>query len=159
MAVALSTLVTFLRVSIDDALAGYQENTDAELIELLRMGIQVQEGSWNQGYSVVVNNTDPDNPVTEITPDPPVWLQMLYVIKTALMMKSFKATYSYDNGAVKVTRTSKKEDLEALQKLYDEILDEQKYANTCFAFNSWDDYLTRRDKILNRLGLSDNGWQ
>jgi hypothetical protein len=113
----------------------------------------MQEASWNNGYIVRLNTDNPDNQFYEIVGDTevPQWLQILYVLKTALGMKIFQELYSLDNKVIKVTNTSKKEDLQGLQFLYDEILQERKYSTCGFVYSTWDDFFSRPSLILNEI--------
>jgi hypothetical protein len=153
MGLPLSELVTYLRIMANDYGADLQEFTDQQLAnDYLRLGILMQEASWRQDYSIVLNNG-----VYEITPDPPDWLQILYVIKTALGMKIFEDSYSLDNGVIKVTRTSKSEDLKGLEMLYNEIIQERRYSNVIgYSYSSWDDFFTLPNLILNEI---DKGYR
>lgn len=153
MALPLKNLVPFLRLMANDYGADLQEFTDEQLAnDYLRLGVLMQEASWKQGYSVKLNADDPNNPFYEITPDDmPEWLQILTVLKTALGMKIFEDSYSIDNKVIKVTRTSKSEDLKGLQMLYDEILNERKYSTVGYSYNTWDDFFTRPNLILNEI--------
>jgi hypothetical protein len=147
-----SSLVPFLRVMADDNNISLQEFTDKQLSdEYLRLGVMMQEASWNNGYLVRLNTDDPNNQFYEIVGDNevPQWLQILYVLKTALGMKIFQEIYSFDNKVIKVTNTSKKEDLQGLQFLYDEILQERKYSTCGFVYTTFDDFRTRYNLILN----------
>ena len=140
MATATSTLVPFLRQAIDDNdIDADYENTEARLMEYLRFGIYASEADWSQGYTIQLSATS----VYEITPDPPIWLQMLYVLKTAIMMRTFESKFSYQIPAIKITRTSKVEDLQGLQSLYDAIIQERRYSTVGYCFNSFDDLFTR----------------
>lgn len=139
MALAISDLVPFLRVMADDNDVDLQEYTDTQLSDdYLRVGIMAQEASWNQGYTV-----EGSAGAYTITPDPPQWTQILFVLKTALAMKIFQEKFSYNNKVMSVTRTSKTEDLKGLQFLYDEIINERKFSIGGFVFSSWDDFFTR----------------
>jgi hypothetical protein len=146
MALAISTLVPFLRMGIDDNDGSLQEFTDSELVDYLRFSILTQEASWNQGYSVVYDTDHYD-----IEPSPNSWLQMLYVIKACIMIKTFQEKFSYDNKVMKVTRTSKSEDLKALNQIYQEIIDERKNSCVGYSYNSFDDYFTRYYNILDEI--------
>lgn len=139
MAFDVADLVPFLRVMADDNDVDLREYTDLQLEdEYLRTGIMAQEASWNQGYTVGGTTGS-----YTISPDPPQWLQILYVVKTALMMKIFQEKFSYNNKVMSVTRTSKTEDLKGLQFLYEEIVSERKNQTVGYAFTCWDDLFTR----------------
>jgi hypothetical protein len=147
MALAISTLVPFLRMAIDDNdISGDYENTDARLIDYLRFGILASESDWNQGYTIALNET-----VYEVSPDPPIWCQMLFVIKTAIMMRTFTQVYSYQIPAIKITRTSKTEDLAGLQQIYNAIIQERRFSTVGYCFNSFDDLFTRPNLILSDI--------
>jgi hypothetical protein len=140
----ITDLVPFLRLSIDDNSQPY-EFTDTELETYLRFGVAIQEGSWNQSYSIILDTT------YKINPDPPEWLKMLYVIKTTIMIRTFQERFSYNNKVLAVTRTSKTEDLRALQMLYDEIINERKNSCVGYSYNSFDDYFTRFYDIVDEI--------
>jgi hypothetical protein len=147
MALAISTLVPYLRMSVDDNDPdGDYENTDARLIEYLRFGVLASGADWEQGYTVQLNET-----VYEISPTPPSWCQVLFVIKTAMMMRGFERSYSYQIPAIKITRTSKGEDLDSLQKIYDAIIQERRYSVCGYTFSSFDDLFTRPNLILSEI--------
>jgi hypothetical protein len=147
MALTISTLIPYLRLAIDDNdPSGDYENTDAQLITNLRFAILASEADWNQNYSIQQTEG-----VYEIIPDPPSWLQILYVIKCAIMMRSFERLYSYQIPAIKITRTSKGEDLDSLQKIYDAIIQERRYATCGYVFTSFDDLFTRPNLILSEI--------
>jgi len=147
MALAISTLIPFLRMAIDDNdPTGDYENADERLAQYLRFGIYASFSDWEQGYTVQLNETE-----YEISPDPPIWCQMLFVIKTAWMMRSFEQKYSYQIPAIKITRTSKAEDLDGLQKIYDSIIQERRYSCAGYSYNSFDDLFTRPNLILTEI--------
>lgn len=155
----ISSLVPLLRVMCDDNDVSLQQFTDKQLSdEYLKTAIMLQEASWDNGYSVELNpgdNTvDPHiEPFYEIVGDKdvPQWLQVLYVLKCALGMQIWQEKYSFDNKVIKVTNTSKKDDIEGLKFLYQEILDERKNSGVGFAYTSFDDFFTRYYNILDEI--------
>jgi hypothetical protein len=147
MGLLLSELVEPLRQVIDDFdPSGDYENTDERLITYLKWGVKGVESEWSQGYTVSLNETS-----YEINPTPPEWLCMLYVLGTGIRMRAYEQKYSYQIPAIKITRTSKGEDLKSLQDFYDAIMQERRYSGTGYVFSSFDDLLTRPNLILTDL--------
>jgi hypothetical protein len=148
MATPISDLVLFARLSLNDN-DEFQEYSDSDLENNLRFAAMALKAAWSDlDYSVVFDTTDD---VYKISPDAPDWLQVLVVIKMCLMMKIFADKFSYDNNVLKVTNTSKKEDLAALRQLYEEIINERKNSCVGFSANSFDDYYTRFYLIYNEM--------
>jgi hypothetical protein len=145
MGLALSELVEPLRLTIDDwDSSGDYENTDERLITYLKYGVNGVESEWSQGYSVSLNAES----IYEINPIPPEWLCMLYVLGTGIRMRAYEQKYSYQIPAIKITRTSKGEDLKSLQDFYNAIIQERRYSTCGYVFSSFDDLLTRPNLIL-----------
>jgi hypothetical protein len=140
----LSDLVIYLRVMANDLSVDLQEYTDDDLITNLRVAIMLTEAQWGQGYTISLNGSD-----YEVNPDPPSWLQILYVLNCAIHTRAFSITYSFDNKVTKVTNNSKDNDIKILQKTFDAIMQERRYGTTVgYSFNSFDDLLTRPNLIL-----------
>jgi hypothetical protein len=147
MAFVISTLIPYLRLSINDNdLSGDYENTDTQLIDYLRFAVLASEADWSQGYSIQQTEG-----VYEIIPTPPVWCQIFFIIKCTLMMRVFERSFSYAIPAIKITRTSKTEDLAELQKIYDAIIQERRYSCAGYSYNSFDDLFTRPNLILTEI--------
>ena len=147
MSLAISTLVPYLRMSINDNdLSGDYENTDAQLIDYLRFAVLASEADWAQGYSIQQTEG-----VYEITPTPEPWCQMFFIIKCTLMMRVFERSFSYSIPAIKITRTSKTEDLAELQKIYDSIIQERRYSTVGYTYNSFQDFFSRPNLILSEI--------
>jgi hypothetical protein len=137
----------------DDRDISLQEYSDDDLITNLRIGIMLLEASWDNGYKVVLNTNDHNNQFYEIVgnKEPEQWLLALYLLKTLIGMRVFQQIYSFDNKVIKITNTSKKEDLEALNQLYDEIIETRKNTAVGYVFTSFDDYFTRYYDILDSI--------
>jgi hypothetical protein len=150
MAFDLDGLIPLLRKVVGDTDINDPEYTDNDLQDCLRLGVYQVEASWDDDYTI---SSDAVDGVTHyyIDPDPPVWRQMLYMHKTALMMKVWEENYSFKLAAISVTRTSKKEDMDKLQQLYDEIEYEHRYSGAVYAFTVWDDYFSRLNLILSEI--------
>lgn len=147
MSVDLVSLVPLLRVMADDNSIDLQEFTDQQLAdEYLRVGVMLQEASWNQGYII---EGSPGS--YSITPDPPQWMTILFTLKTALGMRIWQKEYSIDNHILKITRTSKNEDIKSLQELYQEVINERKNSGVGYVSTSFDDYFTRYYDILDAI--------
>jgi hypothetical protein len=144
MGLALSELLVPLRQIVDDwDSGGDYENTDARLIDYLRYGVIGVEAEWSQGYTVSLNET-----VYEINPTPPEWMQLLIVLNTGIKMRAYEQRSSYQIPAIKITRTSKTEDLNELKQIYSAIMQERRYSGVGYTFSSIDDLLTRPNLIL-----------
>lgn len=148
MSITLSSLIPYLRRAIDDTDTDDPEYLDSELLADLNFGVMLQEAKWNQGY-IVINDL--------ITPDPPTWLQMLYILNTAIRKREFELSMSYKTNAFTITKTSKMEDLKGIQKLYDDIEWENRYATGVAVITTWDDYLTRITRVLNITAVYPDG--
>jgi hypothetical protein len=150
MATSLNGLVEGIRVmSADLGSDGIQEYTDDDLIKNLKIGVALVNAEWEQGYSVTLNDISGEY---EILPDPPEWLQMLYLLRTAAGMRHFQLLYSFDNKVSKVTNNSKKEDVENLKELYNRIMDERRYGDVVgYIETVWSDFFTRPNLILNEI--------
>jgi hypothetical protein len=105
------------------------------------------ESEWTQGY-VVSLNTESEY---EINPTPPEWVQILFVLGTAIRMRAYEQKYSFQVPAIKITRTSKGEDLESLRSLYNAIIQERRYSTVGYVFSSFDDLFTRPNLILSEI--------
>jgi len=134
----LKDLIPFLRFTIDDRETLDQEYSDTELLQYLQFGIQAVEGEWEQGYQILTNNTD-----LYIEPFPSTWVQMLFVLKTAIMIKSFKDIYHYKIPTISITNSSIKDTIKKLEETYNAIKDEHKHQVTSFIYTTWDDYRQR----------------
>lgn len=134
----LKDLIPFLRFTIDDRETLDQEYSDTELLQYLQFGIQAVEGEWEQGYQILTDNTD-----LYIDPFPSTWVQMLFVLKTAIMIKSFKDIYHYKIPTISITNSSIKDTIKKLEETYNAIKDEHKHQVTSFIYTTWDDYRQR----------------
>lgn len=134
----LKDLIPFLRFTIDDRETLDQEYSDTELLQYLQFGIQAVEGEWEQGYQILTDNTD-----LYIEPFPSTWVQMLFVLKTAIMIKSFKDIYHYKIPTISITNSSIKDTIKKLEETYNAIKDEHKHQVTSFIYTTWDDYRQR----------------
>lgn len=155
----LKDLIPFLRFSLNDRDSTDYEYEDEELIKYLQIGVNSVEGSWKQGYSIVkqieLEEDEEGNTIEKsvyyIEPDPEPWLQMLYILKTAIMMKTFVIDYHLSIPAIRISNDSKKDDIKRLQEIYDSIVDERKYEHTVLTFGTWDDLTRRLDLIYNKV--------
>ena len=134
----LKDLIPFLRFTIDDRDVVDQEYTDTELLQCLQFGIQAVEGEWEQGYQVLVDIEE-----LYIDPSPPTWVQMLFVLKTAIMVKSFKDVYHYKVPTISITNSSVKDTIKKLEETYNAIKKEHSCQDTSFIYTTWDDYRQR----------------
>jgi hypothetical protein len=150
LALSLNSLIEGLRVMAHDlGTEGFQEYTDEDLIKNLKIGIALVNAEWEQGYSVALNGTSGEY---EISPDPPEWLCMLYLLRTACGMRIFQLLYSVDNKVVKVTNNTKKDDVKDLKELYQRILDERRYGDVIgYVSTVFDDYFTRPNLIFDAI--------
>jgi hypothetical protein len=151
MALPLSSLVSFLRLMADDNDVDLQEYTDEQLIEYLRLATILENAEWEQGYSVQPNTDDPDNIFLEITPDPPEWLQILIVTRAALGMREWRETFSLDNKIIKKTSSNIKDVIEGLKATRAAILQERKYNCVGYVYDTWDDFFSRPNAIINKI--------
>lgn len=152
MALPVSSLVPFLRVMADDNDVDLQEYTDEQLTDqYLRIAVTLENAEWEQGYSVQLNTNDPDKTFYEITPDPPEWMQILYVTRAALGMREWREHFSLDNKIIKKTSSNIKDVVEGLKATRNAILQERRYSCSGYAYSTWDDFFTRPNLILNEI--------
>lgn len=146
----LDNLIPFIRKAVNDNDPSDYKYTDDELRFYLRMGAYQVEGSWECGYTFSTEAIG-GNTHYFVSPEPPIWRQMLYVHKTALMMGAWETTYSYTLASIKVSYNSKKDDMKRIQDMYDEIEYEHRYTDAGFAYNTWDDYFSRLNLIWSEI--------
>lgn len=152
MSVQLKNLVPFLRAMADDNDVDLQEYTDEQLIDpYLRIAVVLENAEWEQGYSVQLNIDDPENSFYEVTPDPPEWMQILYVTRAALGMREWRETFSIDNKIIKKTSSNIKDVIDGLKATRAAILQERRYSCAGFAYSTWDDFFTRPNLIINEI--------
>jgi hypothetical protein len=151
MALPLLDLVSFLRVMADDNDIDLQEYTDEQLVEYLRLAVILENAEWEQNYTLQKNTEDPDNSFYEIVPDPPEWMQILYVTRAALGMREWRERFSLDNKIIKKTSSNIKDVIEGLKATRAAILQERKYNCVGYAYDTWDDFFTRPNLILNEI--------
>lgn len=143
-------LVPFLRYVLKDIDSEDYEYSDDELVKYIRMAVQIVEAGWDMGYAIHVEEFSEET-IYYIEPEPPVWRQMLYVLKTAMMIKSFDETFLYQTPLLKITKTSKIEDIAYLQQMYDDIEYEHRFTAVGEVWGTWDDFLTRISRIRDKV--------
>lgn len=151
----LDTLIPYLRRSIDDIDSEDYDYSDEELRRDLKFGVISLEAEWEQGYTVSEQTVgEGDNAEThffidqDIVPD---WFQMLIVLKTAYKIKVFVSDHSIRLPSISVTSSSKKDDLDRIEKMIESIEYERRFKTVGFAYSTWDDYFTRYNLILDQL--------
>lgn len=142
----LKDLIPFLRFSLNDRDSADYEYSDIELEKYLQFGIQEVESEWTQEYEVIEGVEG-----LEVSPEPPVWTQMLFVLKTAIMARSFQDNYHFKTSAFSVTNSSLKDTIEKLEDTYKSIEKEHRYSDAAYIFTTWDDYKQRVDSIYDTL--------
>lgn len=142
MAMSIVELLPSLYRALTDTDRSDPTYSDEELKGLLKDAIAIVEGMWPQGYTI-----DADY---NISPTPPMAMQMVFVLKAALMQRTYEVRYSYSTEIIKITRTSKKEDIDYLNQQFKELVQEMQWV----AGNStteWDDYMGRIDQIMDAV--------
>lgn len=143
----LEDLIPFLRLGLNDTDSSDYEYSDSELITALRVGIRAVESGWNLGFLVV----DDGDGTYSIDPDPEEWLQMMYVLKTIILMKTFNTVYHWRLPTISITNDNEKDVIKKIQEIYNEIEYEHRYKEAEFVFTTWDDWVQRLNLIYGRV--------
>lgn len=141
MAVTIESLLPSLYRALQDTDREDPTYSDNDLEGLLKDAVAIVEGVINKGYSV-------DG--CTIVPDPPPAMQMIFVLKAALMQRIYEVRYSYDTHVLKVTRTSKKEDIEFLNSQLQEMIQELEWTAGS-SMTEWDDYMFKIERIMDAM--------
>ena len=147
MPFSLDNLISFVRIGIDDNDPIYQDYGDKDIRDAIRFAVQIVEAEWKQNYTIsseVVEGIE----YYYVDPEPSTAMQMIYTLKAIIMIRTFEVMNSYSVPAIKITKTSKAEDLKAINGLYEQVMYENRYSGVEKVFTTWDDYNTRIDRIL-----------
>ena len=122
--------------------------SDDDLIGLLKDAAVMIKGKLDETYTITANVDS-----WSIDPSPNDIIQMLIVIKAALLQKTYEVRYSYHTEAFSITRTSKKEELDSLNKELDDLVMDYDYV-VGTSRTEWDDYLEKIDELIDTLSAT-----
>lgn len=122
---------------------------DDTLIGLLKDASIIVRSKLDADYSIV-KSTEPDELTYYIDPDVNERIQMLIVIKAALLVKTYEVRYSYRTEAFSITRTSKREEIEFLTQEFNDLVNDYHYTIGA-AVDEWDRYNSRVNQIISVL--------
>lgn len=135
---------------VDRTDALYDDDT---LLGLLKDAAVVIKDKLNNVYSVVPVAVEGEENIYCLSPIPDQAIQMLIVLKAALLLRTYEVRYSYRTEAFTVTRTSKREELEFLNQEYNELVNDYMYI-VGLATDEWDTFTNKANNILSVLTRS-----
>jgi hypothetical protein len=141
----LDELLPFLRQTIDDRDADGYDYPDEELRSDLRFGVISLEARWEQGYTISTQTVDGVAHFF-IDPDPLSWMQVLIVLETAYKIKAAVPDHSIRLPSISITSSTKKDDMDRLKEMIDDIMYERRYKTAGFVWNSFDNFFTYPDE-------------